>query len=179
MGSSGVKMTKFICLLALGGLVSAHPQDFLGAIGGLLGRAGGGRGIDSQQSLLSAATGLRNAILGNPALQSRILKNDLNPCDGVAPNYCQCTDGTRFSFGIEYNDNPCTGGGVPDQCYCPNGNTFKLVNVEIVQSGQQPGRVGKRCGGGLPRSCTCPGGREITRNEFISRIIPAVQDILG
>ena len=116
-------MTKFICLLALGGLVSAraHPQDFLGAIGGLLGRAGGGRGIDSQQSLLSAATGLRNAILGNPALQSRILKNDLNPCDGVAPNYCQCTDGTRFSFGIEYNDNPCTGGGVPDQCYCPNG----------------------------------------------------------
>merc|ERR1719312_2039022 len=211
-------MIKYLCMVALGGHVLGHPQDFLSAIGGLLGGAGGGRSLDSQQGLLQAANGLRNAILGNPALQSRILKNDLNPCDGVAPNYCGCTDGSTFNFGLEYNNNPCSGGGVPDLCYCPNGNTFKpenvvnnavdkfgipncgrsqgrpkepdfctcedgstfeLVNVEIVQSGRQPGQSGQRCGGGLPRSCTCPGGREITRNEFISRVIPAIQDVLG
>merc|ERR1719480_209467 len=207
-------MIKYICLIALGGHVIGHPQDFLSAIGGLLGGAGGGRSLDSQQGLLNAASGLRNAILGNSALQTRILQNDLNPCNGAPPDYCSCTDGSRFSFSIEYNDNPCSRGGEPDLCHFPNGSTFKpenvvnnavekfgipncgtnqgrprepdfctcedgstfeLVTVQIGQAGQGA----QRCGGGLPRSCTCPGGQEITRNNFISRIIPALQDILS
>ena len=125
-----ITMIKYLCLVALGGLVSGHPQDFLSAIGGnktsltvdrvkpypdwyksawipkmiqqstlitihskvldlhldlghlispslsypiwgLLGGPGGG--LDSQQGLLNAASNLRNAILGNPVLQVRLL----------------------------------------------------------------------------------------------------------
>jgi hypothetical protein len=77
-----------LCILS--GALAAPQNDLLQSIGGLLGGAGG----------------LRN-ILNNPVIQGRILSNNLNPCDGVPPSTCQCTNGESIPFSIEYRDNPC------------------------------------------------------------------------
>ena len=106
------------------------------------------RSLDTQGGLLNVAQNLRSAILGSPALQvawsplfaivfatfchtfanfvpifpqSRILKNSLNPCSGTVPDSCSCSDGSSFQFSLEATSNPCSGGGQPDTCYCPNG----------------------------------------------------------
>ena len=89
------------------------PQD---PFGGIL------RGIQSQQGLIGAINNFRQAIVSNPELQKRILRNDLNPCGGEdAPTSCECTDGTLIPFSIEYENNPCPPGAFPDRCFCPNG----------------------------------------------------------
>jgi len=169
----------------------AAPQnDFLQGLSGLLGGAGG----------------LRN-IINNPVIQERILRNNLNPCNGVPPATCQCTNGQIIPFSIEYRDNPCSGGARPDQCTCPDGNNFQIrdlaenvidkYNLPSCGRGVEPSFctcrdgstfqpqtvTGPPCGsrgfGGIPSSCTCPGGNTITTNDFISRALPAIQDLLG
>eukprot|EP00092_Neocalanus_flemingeri_P034995 GFUD01038079.1.p1 GENE.GFUD01038079.1~~GFUD01038079.1.p1 ORF type:complete len:187 (-),score=49.54 GFUD01038079.1:77-637(-) len=169
---------------------SAPQQDILQSLGGLFGGQGG----------------LRN-ILNNPVIQGRILNNNLNPCEGVPPTTCQCTNGEEIPFSIEYRDNPCSGSARPDQCTCPNGNTFDIKDLagDVIDQYNLPncGRgvepsfctcrdgstfspqsaTGPPCGGrgfgAIPSSCTCPGGNTITTNDFISRALPAIQDLLG
>ena len=151
---------------------------------------------------------IRNTIRNNPLLRQRILENRLNPCDGEAPKFCNCTDGQEFPFSIDYNSNPCNGSeSVPDLCTCPSGQTFKPKNVAekaatefgipTCGEGQAPvsctcrdgeissidraeivGGAGP-CGGRIPQSCTCQDGRVITATQVISKIIPALQEILG
>merc|ERR1712133_46752 len=131
--SNTIIMKGAICrLFVLVCLCSSNSkaQDLGGLIGNILGGGGGGgRSLDSQQGLLGAVNNIRKAIQNSPVLQERILRNQGNPCDGVAPDYCQCTDGSTFQFSINYDNNPCTGGGVPDTCHCPNGKSFKPENV--------------------------------------------------
>merc|ERR1712055_551132 len=169
----------------------AAPQnDFLQGLSGLIGGAGG----------------IRN-IINNPVIQERILNNNLNPCDGVPPTTCQCTDGQIIPFSIEYRSNPCSGSARPDQCTCPNGNSFNIqdladnvltqYNLPSCGRGGEPtfctcrdgstfspqSVTGPPCGGaglgGIPSSCTCPSGNTIPANQFISRALPVIQDILG
>ena len=146
---------------------------------------------------------IRNNIRNNPLLQRRILGNRLNPCDGEAPKSCNCTNGQEFPFSIDYNSIPCTGVRAElDLCTCPRGQTFKPKNLAEVAAkeygiptcgeGQTPkfctcqdktifnvGRGVRPCGGQLPVSCTCQNNTVITAREVISRVIPAIQDILG
>merc|ERR1719357_2149012 len=143
----------------------AAPQnDFLQGLSGLIGGAGG----------------LRN-IINNPVIQERILSNNLNPCNGVPPTTCQCTcpDGNNFQIKDlaenvidRYNLPNCGRGVEPSFCTCRDGSTFQPQTV-----------TGPPCGGrglgGIPSSCTCPGGNTITTNDFISRALPALQDLLG
>merc|ERR1712236_10059 len=158
--TSLVKMKRnfLFSFLGLVTLVFAAPQqDFLNNIQGLLG--GGGQGI------------LRN-ILNNPVVQSRILNNNLNPCDGVQPTTCQCTDGQIIPFSIEYQSNPCSGSARPDQCTCPNGNSFYIQDLaDNVLTQYNLPSCGRRGLGGIPSSCTCPNGNSITANQFISRAL--------
>ena len=177
-----------LCIIS--GALAAPQNDLLQSIGGLIGGAGGFRNI-----------------LNNPVIQGRILSNNLNPCDGVPPSTCQCTNGESIPFSIEYRDNPCSGSARPDQCTCPNGNTFQIKDLadnvinqyNLPSCGRgvdpsfctcrdgstfQPQSVtGPPCGGrglsAIPTSCTCPGGNTITTNDFISRALPALQDLLG
>merc|ERR1712029_1217470 len=112
---------------------------------------------------------------------------DNNPCTGGGiPDICFCPNGKSFKpenvvfdalerFGIPN----CGRNQAPEFCTCQDGSTFDLVNVQIVQAGQAPTNIPQRCGGRIPSSCTCPDGRQITSNSVISRIIPAVQEILG
>ena len=151
---------------------------------------------------------IRNNIRNNPLLQRRILGNRLNPCDGEAPKSCNCTNGQEFPFSINYYSIPCTGVRAElDICTCPRGQTFKPKNlaqkaatefgIPTCGEGQTPESCTCRdgttvsvnrtaiaggarpCGGRLPRSCTCQDGKEITASQVISRVIPAIQDILG
>ena len=151
---------------------------------------------------------IRNNIRTNPVLQERILGNRLNPCDGESPESCLCSDGQEFQFSLDYKSNPCTGAGaVPDLCTCPSGRTFtpqKVAEDAATQfgiptcgEGQSPVSCtcqdgatvsfdraeiagGTRpCGGRIPGSCTCQDGKVITANQVISRVIPAIQEILG
>jgi hypothetical protein len=177
-----------LCIVS--GALAAPQNDLLQSIAGLIGGAGG-----------------LSSILNNPVIQGRILSNNLNPCDGVPPSTCQCTNGESIPFSIEYRDNPCSGSAHPDQCTCPNGNTFQIKDLadnvidqyNLPNCGRgvepsfctcrdgstfQPQSVsGPPCGGrglsGIPTSCTCPGGNTITTNDFISRALPAFQDLLG
>ena len=59
----------------------------------------------------------RNTIQNNPVIQNRLLANDLNPCNGERPQYCQLRDGTTVQFNLNVADN----GDVPEFCVCPNG----------------------------------------------------------
>ena len=146
---------------------------------------------------------IRNTIRNNPLLRQRILENRLNPCEGEAPKFCNCTDGQEFPFSIDYNSNPCNGSeSVPDLCTCPSGQTFKPKNlaeeaareygIPTCGEGQTPkfctcqdktifnvARGVRPCGGRLPVSCTCQDNTVITARQVISRITPAIQDILG
>merc|ERR1711879_847718 len=145
---------------------------------------------------------IRNNIRNNPLLQERILGNRLNPCEGESPDVCRCSDGQEFQFSIDYNSNPCTGAGaVPDLCTCPSGRTFRpqkvaqkaaaQFDIPTCGSGQVPASCtcqdgtssiaggARPCDGRIPRSCTCPDGKVIRANEVISKIIPAIQEILG
>merc|ERR1712002_622023 len=92
----------------------AAPQgDLLQGLSGLIGGAGG----------------LRN-IINNPVIQERILSNNLNPCDGVTPTTCQCTDGQIIPFSVEYRDNPCPTGSRPDLCTCPSGTLSRSRTLQ-------------------------------------------------
>ena len=151
---------------------------------------------------------IRNNIRSNPLLQERILENRLNPCEGESPDSCRCTDGQEFQFSIDYNSNPCTGAeAVPDLCTCPSGRTFRpqkvaqdaatQFGIPTCGEGEAPVSCSCRdgqtatidraqiaggarpCAGSIPQSCTCQDGRIITANEVISKIIPALQELLG
>ena len=174
----------------------------------VLGRVVGSVANDGARSLDVGRAGgfldnIRKTIRQNPLLQERILTNRLNPCEGEAPSVCRCSDGQEFQFSIDYNGNPCTGAeAVPDLCTCPSGRTFKPAQVAedaasqfglpTCGSGQTPqtctcqdgatvslGGGARPCGGRIPRSCTCQDGKVITATEVISKIIPAIQEILG
>ena len=142
---------------------------------------------------------IRNNIRNNPVLQRKILGNRLNPCDGEAPDSCRCTDSQEFPFPTDYNSIPCT---EVDFCTCPRGQTFKPKNlaeeaareygIPTCGEGQTPkfctcqdktifnvARGVRPCGGRLPVSCTCQNNTVITARQVISRVIPAIQDILG
>ena len=122
-----------LCILS--GALAAPQNDLLQSIGALIGGNGG----------------LQN-ILNNPVIQGRILSNNLNPCDGVPPSTCQCTDGESIPFSIEYRDNPCSGSARPDQCTCPNGNTFQIKDLadNVINQYNLPS-----CGRGVePSICT-------------------------
>jgi len=161
---------------------------------------------DIFQNLGGFIGGVRN-ILQNPVIQERILKNNLNPCNGVPPTTCTCTSGQVIPFSIDYEENPCFGEARPDQCTCPNGASFTIqgladnvinrYNLPSCGRGVEPSFCtcrdnsvfdpktvnGPPCGsrgiGGVPRSCTCPDGTTIDANEFISKVVPAILDILG
>ena len=180
---------------------SSKPQGLFDVLGGVLGEVAseGARGLAAGR-----AGGFLENIRKNPLLQERILGNRLNPCEGESPDFCRCTDGQEFQFSIEYNSNPCTGAeAVPDLCTCPSGQTFRpekvakeaaaQFGIPTCGEGQRPqfctcqdgttlseiGGGARPCGGRLPQSCTCQDGRVITASQVISRIIPAIQDILG
>ena len=195
-------MRDFLGLLSYS---SCKPQfgDFLknirnNVVQGDTGGIGGGGFLAS----------LRDKVKNNPVLQERILQHRLNPCDGAAPQSCQCTDGQQFQFSLDYETNPCTGlNSVPDRCFCPNGDSFKPAEVaqeaadqfDIPTCGAERkpescscsdgstftfsltglGSGGRPCGGALPSSCTCQDGRVITARSVISRVIPALQELLG
>eukprot|EP00091_Calanus_sinicus_P020823 TRINITY_DN5909_c0_g1_i1.p1 TRINITY_DN5909_c0_g1~~TRINITY_DN5909_c0_g1_i1.p1 ORF type:complete len:173 (+),score=35.15 TRINITY_DN5909_c0_g1_i1:118-636(+) len=146
---------------------------------------------------LLGGEGLRD-ILKNPVIQKRILENNLNPCDGKPPTTCKCTNG---------QDIPCSGNARPDQCSCPNGKTFKITDLteNVINkydlpncgSGVEPSFcscrdgstfnpktvTGPPCEGigfnAFPKGCTCPDGQVITTNDFISKALPAILDLLG
>jgi len=204
-------MKYFHLFLIIGSSQSfAHPQDLFQAIASNLGgRLNGDRSINTQRGVLDFANSLRNTIQNNPVIQNRLLANDLNPCNGERPQYCQLRDGTTVQFNLNVADN----GDVPEFCVCPNGNRFKpesvvfsaidkyeipscgkqepkyctcedgtkfeLVTVQLVKAGEKPVEVPQKCGGGLPRSCTCPDGKVIDRNQVIPRVVPLIQDLLG
>merc|ERR1712154_367587 len=167
MGSkdqAAMRTIVFSTLLCLLHLSWAAPQnDLLQGLSGLIGGAGG----------------LRN-IINNPVIQERILNNNLNPCNGAPPSTCECTNGQIIPFSIEYRDNPCSGGSSPDQCTCPDGSNFVIKDLadSVIDRYNLPS-CGSRGFGGIPSSCTCPNGNTITTNDFISRALPAIQDLLG
>ena len=160
---------------------------------------------DSFQGLLGGG-GLAD-ILKNPVIQKRILENNLNPCDGKPPTTCRCTNGQSIPFSIDYKDNPCSGNARPDRCSCPNGKTFKIKDLteNVINkydlpncgSGVEPSFcscrdgstfnpktvTGPPCEGigfsAFPKGCTCPDGQVITTNDFISKALPAILDLLG
>eukprot|EP00091_Calanus_sinicus_P019068 TRINITY_DN4619_c0_g1_i1.p1 TRINITY_DN4619_c0_g1~~TRINITY_DN4619_c0_g1_i1.p1 ORF type:complete len:235 (-),score=50.82 TRINITY_DN4619_c0_g1_i1:97-723(-) len=130
-------LMRIVCILS--GALAAPQNDLLQSIGGLIGGAGG----------------IRN-ILNNPVIQGRILSNNLNPCDGVPPSTCQCTNGESIPFSIEYRNNPCSGSARPDQCTCPNGNSFQIKDLadNVINQYNLPS-----CGRGVePSFCTCRDG---------------------
>merc|ERR550517_1075524 len=121
--------TAVVCVvLGLLSCCSSKPQGLLDAIGGVLGGAArdGARTLGGGELI----SNIRNRIRNNPVLRERILQNRLNPCDGEAPQSCQCTDGQQFELSLDYDTNPCTGtGSVPDRCFCRNGSSFKPQEV--------------------------------------------------
>jgi len=195
--------SALVLVLGLVACSYSKPQGFLEALGDVI----GGAARDGARTLGDGnlINNIRNRIRNNPVLQERILQNRLNPCKGEAPQACRCTDGQSFQFSIEYDSNPCTGSNsTPDSCFCPDGSSFKPEEVAQDAADQfgiptcgrdqrpdscscQDGSVfrltdlsgGRPCGGGLPSSCTCPDGRVITANQVISRVIPAIQELLG
>merc|ERR1719309_739866 len=112
------------------------------------------------------------AILYNPVIQRRILEHDLNPCTGEPPKTCTCSDGKTFPFSIEYRTDPCSVPAKLESCSCNDGDTFDPKAVR-----------GQPCSGNgfnaVPKSCTCPNGKEIGTIEFITKALPAIQDLLG
>merc|ERR1712098_3013 len=151
---------------------------------------------------------LRNRIQGlinNPLIQKRLLCNENNPCDGAAPSQVICTDGASIPFSTEVS-NPCSASERPETIVCPNGNRFNIRDTAL-QTAQRNGipTCGNddpsycECSGGekfYPDSsdtnpqipcggnplaierCICPDGSQITKNDFISRIVPLVQQTL-
>merc|ERR1712179_280951 len=184
-----------VVLLLLVPLALAQPQNLQGLLGGQGGGQGGGPG--------SLRDKIQN-IFNNPAIQSRVLNSEFNPCQGRAPSQCSCTNGVTFAplSALNINQgNPCGGAARPDVCTCPAGNQFRadeVVNnvankyqiptcgkgVEptscVCRDGSTSGPGQVPCGGNpfQVQSCSCPDGKTIDRKQFISAAVPLLQDIL-